>query len=62
MTEVANVWTPAAIVQLGDLWAQGFSTAEIGRLIGVSKNAVVGKVHRIGLPPRPSPLKRRPVA
>jgi GcrA cell cycle regulator len=28
------------------------TTAEIGRRIGVTKNAVIGKVHRIGLTPR----------
>jgi GcrA cell cycle regulator len=26
--------------------------------MGVSKNAVVGKAHRLGLPPRPSPIRR----
>ena len=34
------------------LWNEGVTTAEIGRRIGVSKNAVIGKVHRIGLVPR----------
>jgi GcrA cell cycle regulator len=34
------------------LWEEGVTTAEIGRRIGVTKNAVIGKVHRIGLVPR----------
>jgi GcrA cell cycle regulator len=45
-------WTPERIAQLTALWEEGVTTAEIGRRIGVSKNAVIGKVHRIGLVPR----------
>ena len=37
---------------------EGHSTAEIGRRLGVSKNAVVGKAHRLDLPARPSPIRR----
>jgi GcrA cell cycle regulator len=51
-------WTDDTIVRLRDLWAQGLSTAEIGRRLGVSKNAVVGKAHRLNLPARPSPIRR----
>jgi GcrA cell cycle regulator len=54
-------WTPERIGNLESLWAEGRSTAEIGRRLGVSKNAVVGKAHRLGLPGRKSPIdaKRR---
>lgn len=45
-------WTAERIEQLTRLWEEGVTTAEIGRRIGVSKNAVIGKVHRIGLTPR----------
>jgi GcrA cell cycle regulator len=45
-------WTPERIAQLKQLWEEGVTTAEIGRRIGVTKNAVIGKVHRIGLVPR----------
>jgi GcrA cell cycle regulator len=55
-----SVWTPELIQQLSALWKQGLSTAEIGRQLGVTKNAVVGKAHRLLLDPRPSPLKRPP--
>jgi GcrA cell cycle regulator len=51
-------WTAEAIDQLRSLWAEGHSTAEIGRRMGVSKNAVVGKAHRLNLPARPSPIRR----
>ncbi|MFC7475364.1 GcrA family cell cycle regulator [Dankookia sp. GCM10030260] len=61
-------WTAEAIDQLRAYWAEGHSTAEIGRRMGISKNAVVGKAHRLNLPARPSPIRReaeaapRPVA
>ncbi len=51
-------WAEETIVRLRDLWAEGLSTAEIGRRLGVSKNAVVGKAHRLDLPARPSPIRR----
>ena len=60
-------WTAEAIERLRVLWSEGHSTAEIGRRMGVTKNAVVGKAHRLQLPARPSPIRReagapRPVA
>jgi GcrA cell cycle regulator len=51
-------WTEETIVRLRVLWDEGHSTAEIGRRMGVSKNAVVGKAHRLSLPARPSPIRR----
>jgi GcrA cell cycle regulator len=51
-------WTAEAIERLRALWAEGHSTAEIGRRMGISKNAVVGKAHRLSLPARPSPIRR----
>ena len=51
-------WTEEAIAKLRTLWAEGLSTAEIGRRLNISKNAVVGKAHRLNLPPRPSPIRR----
>ena len=55
-----SVWTEDLIDTLGKLWAEGLSTAEIGRRLGVSKNSVVGKAHRLSLTPRPSPVKLVP--
>jgi GcrA cell cycle regulator len=52
-----SVWTQERIESLGALWSEGHSTAEIGRRLGVSKNAVVGKAHRLSLTARPSPVK-----
>ena len=55
-------WTDAVILSLRALWDEGLSTAEIGRRLGVTKNAVVGKAHRLVLPARPSPIRRGLVA
>jgi GcrA cell cycle regulator len=52
------VWDEDTIRHLRDLWTQGHSTAEIGRRLGVSKNAIVGKAHRLDLDARPSPIRR----
>ena len=51
-------WTDDVIGRLKALWTEGHSTAEIGRRMGVSKNAVVGKAHRLALVARPSPIRR----
>ena len=50
-------WTSDKIKQLTKLWNKGKSTVEIARELGISKNAVVGKVHRLGLDARPSPIR-----
>lgn len=51
-------WTDEIVARLRELWAQGLSTAEIGRQLNVTKNAVVGKAHRLGLEGRPSPIRK----
>ncbi len=51
-------WSEEAIAKLRNAWAEGLSTAEIGRRMGISKNAVVGKAHRLNLTSRPSPIRR----
>jgi GcrA cell cycle regulator len=51
-------WTEETISRLRSLWQEGLSTAEIGRRMSITKNAVVGKAHRLTLPPRPSPIRK----
>lgn len=51
-------WNENNVTRLKDLWDQGLPTAQIGKLLGFTKNAVVGKAHRIGLERRPSPIRR----
>ncbi len=51
-------WDDSNVARLRELWDQGLPTAQIGKLLGFTKNAVVGKAHRIGLERRPSPIRR----
>src|SRR4051794_41195803 len=53
-------WNEGTIARIRALWPEGLSTAEIGRRMGITKNAVVGKAHRLNLPARPSPIRRVP--
>jgi GcrA cell cycle regulator len=53
-------WTDKKIEKLKALWEKGYSAAEIGKRLDFSKNAVVGKVHRLGLSNRNSPIKGAP--
>jgi GcrA cell cycle regulator len=57
-----TMWNDEKIGKLKKLWQEGLTTGEIGKRLGVSKNAVVGKAHRLGLKGRPSPIKRQEAA
>jgi GcrA cell cycle regulator len=51
-------WTDQRIEQLKTLWENGLTASQIAEeLGGVSRNAVIGKAHRLGLKSRPSPVK-----
>ncbi len=51
-------WTDDRIDLLKQLWGQGLTASQIAeRLGGVSRNAVIGKAHRLGLSSRPSPIR-----
>ncbi len=52
-------WTDEMVNDLRKMWAEGLTTGEIGKRLGVSKNSIVGKVHRLGLSGRPSPIKKK---
>ena len=54
-------WNEENVARLKELWDQGLPTAQIGKLLDFTKNAVVGKAHRIGLERRPSPIRRTAV-
>jgi GcrA cell cycle regulator len=61
ISEAEIMWTPDRIVRLKYLWEEGHSCSAIGSEMGVSRNAVIGKVHRLGLGqrlPRISPEAR----
>ncbi|RMF18043.1 MAG: global cell cycle regulator GcrA-like protein [Alphaproteobacteria bacterium] len=52
-------WTEDNIEKLKKLWEKGLSASQIAEKLGdgISRNAVIGKVHRLGLKSRPSPVK-----
>lgn len=51
-------WTDERIESLKSLWEKGLTASQIAEeLGGVSRNAVIGKAHRLGLQSRPSPVK-----
>lgn len=54
-------WTEARVANLRKLWADGLSASQIAmRLGGVSRNAVIGKVHREQLPGRKTRIQDKP--
>jgi len=51
-------WTEERIDRLKAMWTKGATASQIAEeLGGVSRNAVIGKAHRLGLESRPSPVK-----
>src|SRR5579883_2657259 len=40
-----TTWTPERVERLAQLFAEGLSTAEIGRRLGLTKNAVIGRLY-----------------
>ena len=52
-------WTDDRIALLKSYWEAGMTASQIAEALGegVSRNAVIGKAHRLGLEARPSPVK-----
>src|SRR3954465_11588063 len=66
-----QTWTDDRVELLKKLWGDGLSASQIaGELGGITRNAVIGKVHRLGLSGRakapssaiPRPRKPRPAS
>ena len=57
MNAVSNKWTEERLNKLVDLWNKKLSISKIGEELGVSRNAIAGKAHRMGLEKRQSPIK-----
>lgn len=54
------MWTPEREERVKKFWLEGFSASECARLLGgVSRNAVIGKIHRLGLAARAAPTAPR---
>lgn len=51
-------WTDERVEMLKQLWGEGLSASQIARQLGgVTRNAVIGKVHRLGLAGRATPAR-----
>jgi len=56
-------WTEERIATLAKMWESGMTASQIAEeLGGISRNAVIGKAHRLGLQSRPSPVKSNDAA
>lgn len=42
-------WTDAKIATISRMWAEGYTSTVIGTQVGKSRNAVIGKLGRMGL-------------
>ena len=52
------MWTEERVELLKKLWAEGLSASQVAKQLGeVTRNAVIGKVHRLGLSGRATPSR-----
>ena len=56
--ESNSVWNVEKLDKLKSLWDKGLPITKIGLELGVSRNAIAGKAHRLGLPKRNSPISK----
>lgn len=53
-----SVWDKKNLERLKKLWDEGLPITKIGLELGVSRNSIAGKAHRLGLPKRNSPISK----
>ena len=56
MNQHQTPWTAERDAQLRSFWDAGISGTEIGKRMGITKSAAIGRVHRLKLAPRVSPI------
>ena len=56
MNQHNGVWTPDRDAQLRALWDAGHTGTDIAQRMGATKNSIIGRVHRLRLAPRVSPI------
>ena len=56
----AMIWTDEVVDELRKMWDKGMTTGQIAKALNVTKNSIIGKVHRLCLTARPSPIKKAP--
>ena len=52
------IWTDESVEELKRMWDRGMTTGQIAKALSVTKNSIIGKVHRLCLTARPSPIKK----
>lgn len=52
------IWTDDVVEELKKMWDRGMTTGQIAKALNVTKNSIIGKVHRLCLTARPSPIKK----
>lgn len=57
---VGPFWTDEKIAEMHRLVGQGFSASQIGRKLGCSRNAVIGKLHRVKVRAGIKPMRKHP--
>ena len=62
MADDKNSWTEERLEKLRTLWDKGLSISSIGEELGVTRNAIAGKAHRLGLKKRQSPIAPKKAA
>lgn len=56
------IWTEEVVEELKRMWDRGMTTGQIAKALNVTKNSIIGKVHRLCLTARPSPIKKSDIA
>jgi hypothetical protein len=51
------VWTDDKITKLTELWDKGMTASDIGKIMGITRNMVMGKAHRLSLDRRVNPVE-----
>ena len=56
-----TTWSDERVEQLKDLWTSGKTAAEIAKELGdgLTRNAIIGKAHRLGLSGRITPIQKK---
>ena len=58
LNDTGSIWTDSLQARLRELWTQGLTASQIAAELHVTRNAVIGKAHRLGLSGRASPIQR----
>ena len=58
LNDAGSIWTDTLQARLRELWEQGLTASQIAAELSISRNAVIGKDHRLELSGRASPIQR----